>query len=425
MRVYLSSLGCKLNLAEAESWARGFAAAGYQVVGRLEDAELHVINSCTVTATAAQQSRQQARRGGRQSSAVATVLAGCYPSGAPEEAARLAGVELVIPNRDKDTLVEQVVARFPPAEPLPYLSFPASHARATVKIGDGCDMRCAFCIIPATRGRQRSRPQAEVLTEVAELVAGGFREVVLTGVQISDYQDNEASLFELAGAVLARTPVERLRLTSIAPWGFDERLFELFSDPRVCRHVHLSLQSGCSATLRRMRRAYTAEAYAELKACFEAAVPGLAVTTDVIVGFPGESDEEFEESLAFVREQRFARIHAFPFSGRPGTAAAAMPGQVSTEAKRERMARLSEVAERSAHTFAAGHLGQQVEVLWETASQGLWQGLTDTYLRVWAPLSGERRNTLSVVDVVGVREGGVVGVKGLARHLPGRLRHLD
>lgn len=409
MRVHFSSLGCKLNLAEVEGWARSFAAAGYQVVGRLDEAELHVINSCTVTATAAQQSRQRARAGSRRTG-IATVLAGCYPSASPGEAARISGVDLVVENRDKEVLVERVRAQFPPREePLPYLGLPPSHARATVKIGDGCDMCCAFCIIPTTRGRQRSRPRGEVLAEVAGLAANGFREVVLTGVQISDYQDGEASLFDLATGLLAETAVERLRLTSIAPWGFDERLLELFTRPRVCRHVHLSLQSGCSATLRRMRRAYTAEAYANLKARFEAAVPGLAVTTDVIVGFPGESEHEFEQSLTFVREQAFARVHAFPFSSRPGTAAASMPGPVSTEAKRERMARLTAVAEASAQACASRFLGERVEVLWETRDEGLWQGLTDNYLRVWAELPGERRNTVSTVRVVGVREGGVVG----------------
>lgn len=411
MRVCFTSLGCKLNLAEVERWQRDFRLAGHALVASLEEADLHVINTCSVTAEAARFSRQVARRGRRVNAALRTVVTGCYAASSPAEAVALLGVDLVVGNGEKGELLARVEETFglERGDNLPYLAPESGHARATVKIGDGCNMACAFCIIPRTRGREQSRPRAEIIAEVGALVASGFREVVLTGVQISDYHDGEASLYELTAELLEQTATERLRLTSIAPWRFDRRLLGLFADRRLCRHVHLSLQSGSTSTLKRMRRPYTAAAYAALKARFEEAVPGIAITTDVIAGFPGETVAEFEESLAFVAEQGFAKIHAFPFSPRPGTAAATMPDQVPGPIKRERMARLGDVAAATSRAFAERHLGQVVEVLWETREDGLWQGLTDNYLRVFAPLEGERRNTLSKVEVVEVREGGVVG----------------
>ncbi len=394
--------------------AREFRSAGHVVVAGLEEADLHVVNTCTVTGEAARASRQLARRGRRLQPGLRTVVTGCYATASPAEAAELEGVDLVVPNTEKERLLALVHEAFatdlvplPPVLPTPCFSLDPGHARATVKIGDGCDMRCAFCIIPATRGRQRSRPLAEVVAEVAGLSEAGFREVVLTGVQISDYADGEATLYELASAVLSSTGVERLRLTSIAPWGFDDRLLGLFADRRLCRHLHLSLQSGCTATLRRMRRPYSAPAFAALQARIEDAAPGIAITTDVIVGFPGESDEEHEASRRFVEAAGFARVHLFPYSPRPGTAAATLPGQVPGDVKRRRMAALQQVAAGAERRFAERHLGWTVEVLWETRHDGLWQGLTDNYLRVFTPAEGELRNTMSAVRVVGVREGGV------------------
>ena len=366
MRVFFTSLGCKLNLAEVERLARDFRAAGHAVVAELATADLHVVNTCTVTAEAARDSRQVARRGRRINPALRTVLTGCYAAASPAEAASLLGVDLVVGNGEKGELLERVTEAFgldAPGE-VPYEAPAPSHARATVKLGDGCNMACAFCIIPQTRGRERSRPREEVVAEVQSLAAAGFREVVLTGVQISDYRDGDVSLYELVAELLETTPVERLRLTSIAPWGFDSRLLRLFADHRLCRHVHLSLQSGSSPVLRRMRRPYTAAGFAALKARFEDALPGIAISTDVIAGFPGETEAEFEDSLSFIASERFARVHAFPFSPRPGTAAAAMPDQVPAAVKKERMARLSAVAEESARSFAARHLGEVVEVLW-------------------------------------------------------------
>jgi threonylcarbamoyladenosine tRNA methylthiotransferase MtaB len=407
MRVHFTNLGCKLNQAEIERLAREFAAAGYEVVGTLAEADLHVVNSCTVTATAARSSRKAAGRGrGR----LRTVLTGCWATESPEKAAQLVGVDLVVPNAEKDQLLDRVRATFPGLEPaVPCSPSLETHTRALVKIEDGCNMRCAFCIIPFTRGAQASRPLGEVVAEVQARVREGYREVVITGVQISAWRWEGHRLADLVEAILSRTDVPRLRLTSIAPWDLDERLLDLWTDRRLCRHLHLSLQSGSTSTLRRMRRPYTAAHYLDLLARVRAAVPGVAVTTDVIVGFPGETEEEFAESLATVEAAAFAKVHVFPFSTRPGTEAEAMPGQVAPETKKARMDRMLAAAARAEENFHRAHLGTRATVLWERPRDGMGHGLTDNYLRVLSAEGAGLWNRFSEVELVGLAEDGVRG----------------
>jgi len=246
-------------------------------------------------------------------------------------------------------------------------------------------MHCSFCIIPTTRGRQRSRPLEAVVAEVQALAHGGYQEVVVTGVQISAYRDGEHRLHSLVQALLERTDVTRLRLSSIAPWQFDPRLLALWQQagPRLCRHVHLSLQSGCSATLRRMRRPVTAAAYGALVDRIRTAVASMAITTDVIVGFPGETDAEFDQSLRFVDAMGFARTHVFTFSPREGTHAATLPDAVPHAVKKERAAAMLVVARQHRAAFAQRCLGARAGVVWETVKQGRMHGLSDHYLRVY------------------------------------------
>ncbi|MGB3564632.1 MAG: tRNA (N(6)-L-threonylcarbamoyladenosine(37)-C(2))-methylthiotransferase MtaB [Thermoanaerobaculia bacterium] len=391
MRVFFSNLGCKLNQAELEHLAREFRATGHTIASSLTDADLHVVNSCTVTHVAARDSRKLARRGRRLNPAIRTVLTGCYVTAEPEEASGLTGVDLIVPNEQKDRLVEHVHRAFPePGRPLgvtgslpiPFVPLEFGNSRALVKVEDGCNMRCSFCVIPFTRGRQRSRPLDEVVREVEALCQGGFHEVVVTGVQISSYRDGASGLFELVEAVLAKTAVARLRLTSIAPWQFDHRLLDLFSTGRLCRHFHLSLQSGCARTLNRMRRPYAPQEYAELASAIREKLPGAAITTDLIVGFPGELDRDFEDSLDFCKATSFARVHAFPFSPRPGTEAATLAEQVPHPVVRERMARVLEVAVASERRFWRQNLETSAEVLWESRKKDRWYGTTDNYIRV-------------------------------------------
>lgn len=408
MRVHFTNLGCKLNQVEIERLVREFAAAGHEVVECLAEADLHVVNSCTVTHVAARTSRKAAGRGRR--AGARTVLTGCWATEQPEEAARLAGVDLVVPNAEKDHLLARVHAAFPDvpaATPVPCA--PAVGTRALVKVEDGCNMRCSFCIIPFTRGPQHSRPMAAVVDEVRDLVRQGHQEVVVTGVQISAWRGEEGRLRELVCALLAGTEVPRLRLTSIAPWDLDDALLELWRNPRLCRHLHLSLQSGSTATLRRMRRPYTAEGYLALLGKVRAAIPGAAVTTDVIAGFPGESRKEFEESLATVEAAGFAKIHVFPYSARPGTEAERMPGHVPPVEKQERMERMLAAAGRAEVAFQRAHLGTRATVLWERPRNGMGQGLTDNYLRVLSPAGAALWNRFSEVELVGLAEGGMAG----------------
>ena len=416
MRVHFTNLGCKLNQAEIERLARDFTAAGHQVVGSLAEADLHVVNSCTVTHVAARASRKAAGRARREGRA-RTVLTGCYASERPEESARLArlaGVDLVVPNAEKDRLLDRVHQAFPdlvpePELPVPFVPLPFGNTRALVKVEDGCNMRCSFCIIPFTRGEQRSRPLPEIVEEVRALVRQGYREVVVTGVQISAWRWEGFRLASLVRALLAETDVPRLRLTSIAPWDLDEQLLDLWRAPRLCRHLHLSIQSGSTATLRRMRRPYTAESYLALLDRVRAAVPGVAVTTDVIVGFPGETDAEFAGSLATAEAARFAKVHAFPYSPRSGTEAERMPAQVPPDAKKERMETMLALAARAERDFQRAHLGTRQTVLWERPRDGMGHGLTDNYLRVVSPDGASLWNRFSEVELLEAGEEGVVG----------------
>lgn len=441
MRVYFTNLGCKLNQAELERLAREFHFAGHEVVASLERAELHVVNSCTVTHRAARDSRKIARRGGRRQPGMRTVLTGCYATGSPEEAARLAGVDLVVPNDRKDDLLDLVHRAFPdarptavrddpasasgdPSRPLPFVPLPFGNTRTLVKIEDGCNMRCAFCIIPSTRGRQRSRPIPEVVAEVRSMAHQGFREVVVTGVQISHYRWQGRTLYDLAVALLERTDVPRIRLTSLAPWAFDRRLLELLRHPRVCRHVHMSLQSGCDAVLERMRRPYSTAAYAALVDEIREAVPGIAVTTDVIVGFPGETRAEHAASRAFVESVGFARTHVFSYSARAGTEAASLGGHLDPETIKQRTAEMIETAAAGERRFRRAHAGSTLRVLWEEERDGRLRGTSDNYLRVAAPrpsrsppdgLAGE------ITDARILASAGEQGAGDLAaRILPGR-----
>jgi threonylcarbamoyladenosine tRNA methylthiotransferase MtaB len=414
MRVYFTNLGCKLNQAELERLSREFVAAGHTVAPSLEAADLHVINSCTVTHVAARTSRKVARRGLRVNPRLKTVLTGCYATAEPKAAARLAGVDLVVANQDKEQLLDMVQARLldqdaGPQVPVPYVPLAFGNTRALVKVQDGCNMRCAFCIIPFTRGAERSRSVDEIVQEVRALAAGGYMEVVVTGVQISSYRHGDAGLYELTRALLESTAIPRLRLTSTAPWQIDRRLLSLWQDERLCRHVHMSLQSGCTATLRRMRRPYTADMYAEVVALVRGTVPDVAITTDVIVGFPGESDDEFEQSLEFVERMGFARIHVFPYSARDGTEAVTLADQVPYPAQKPRLGAMLRVADDARTRFHRQFLGREVDVLWESQRDGCWQGTTDNYIQAFTHNRDNVRHTVTTVRLTELVDQGVMG----------------
>jgi threonylcarbamoyladenosine tRNA methylthiotransferase MtaB len=422
MRVYVSSLGCKLNQSEMDSLAGQLARAGHQVVASPAEAELCVLNTCAVTHVAAQKSRQALRRLHRENPTARLVATGCYAELTPEDLRDLPGVVLVADNRDKARLPELLAEAIPDAgHPIPIPRFPDSpipspRTRAFVKIQDGCDNACTYCIIHVARGPQRSRLPAEVLAEVRERLAAGHKEIVLTGVHIGAYGLDRAAalgtdLWSLVSRILDETEVPRLRLSSVEPWDLPEHAFRLWDDARLCPHLHLPLQSGNDATLRRMNRHYTTAQFADLVAAARTAIPDLAVTTDVIVGFPGESESEFAASLAFVQSMEFARVHVFPYSLRAGTPAAGMPGQVPAAAKAERARVLRAIAAAGAQAFQQQLVGRTMDVLWESSRLGekglTWSGLTGNYLRVHATGPADLSNSLTSARMLAVNSVGL------------------
>ena len=383
MRVYLHSLGCRLNWSEIEAMARRLTAAGHILVDEPTQADLCIVNTCAVTAEAERKTRHAIRALHRAGPQVRIAAVGCATTLSPETFAKLPGVAWVVPNEEKEKFVEQFAD---PEESGEVGRQRRLRTRAFIKVQDGCDNHCTYCVVRLLRGPGRSRPLEDVLTEVQERVQEGYREVVLTGVNLGSYgrdRGMEHGLHRLVEAVLTHTDVPRLRLSSVEPWDLDETFFRLWENPRLCRQLHLPLQAGCDATLRRMGRPITTERYAMLAEAARAAIPDLALTTDVMAGFPGEDEAAFAESLAFVERMGFARLHVFPFSPRPGTPAARLPDQVPVPVRRERARRMREVGERLAETFQQRFVGRKMEVLWERRrDDGLWYGLTDNYLRV-------------------------------------------
>lgn len=419
MNIYLDTVGCRLNQAEIEQYARQFRAAGHSLVPSSDQADLVVINTCTVTAAAAADSRQKARQASRNG-ARQIVLTGCWSTLKPDEAAALPGVSRVISNLDKDRLVEEILeiqTETFDLEPVERRPIPGARTRtrAFIKAQDGCNNRCTFCITTIARGESRSRPIEEIITDIHASYPA--QEIVLTGVHLGSWGQDlspRLSIQHLVEQVLERTNTPRLRLSSLEPWDLDKLFFELWQNPRLCRQLHLPLQSGCERTLRRMARKTTPQAFAELLQAARQAIPGVAITTDIITGFPGEDEQEFEESLEFVRQMQFADGHVFTYSARAGTAAARMPGQVTQPIRKHRNARMREALAESTLAYQTGFLGQTLPVLWESATslgpQG-WElsGLTGNYLRVFARSTQQLWNQVTPVVLEQLDEHGFHG----------------
>jgi len=421
MKIYLDTIGCRLNQGEIETYARQFRAAGHDLVADPAQAELAVINTCTVTAAAAADSRKKIRLMARQG-VPQVVVTGCWSSLEPQGAADLPGVGTVIPNLEKDNLVPLVLGL--PAEdfelePIQRQPIPGARARtrAFIKVQDGCDNRCTFCITTLARGPGRSRPIPAVLADIQAACAGGTQEIVLTGVHMGSWGRDLPGSPDLGGLVqtiLTHSDTPRLRLSSLEPWDIPPDFFELWGDRRLARHLHLPLQSGCAATLKRMARKTTPQAYAQILSEARQAIPGAAITTDLIVGFPGESADEFRQSLDFVSRMGFARGHVFTYSERPGTAAARMADPVPYPERKARNAEMRAVCQGMQAAYRQDFLGAQLEVLWERAhdlGQGTWElnGLSDNYLRVTALAPAPRWNRIDRVRVTAAAGDGLRG----------------
>jgi threonylcarbamoyladenosine tRNA methylthiotransferase MtaB len=421
MKIFLDSIGCRLNQSEIEKFAWQFRAAGHEVVGNAEEADLVVINTCNVTAKAASDSRQKVRQAAKVTGGEIQ-MTGCWATLDREAALALPRVKGVVANADKDRLVVDVLglpAETFDLEPLMREVLPGVHhrTRAFLKVQDGCDNHCTFCITRIARGKGRSIPVAEVIADAQAAIRGGSKEIVLTGVHLGSWGQDlspQKHLYDLIKTLLETCEFPRLRLSSLEPWDLDERFFSLWADPRMCRHLHLPLQSGCAATLRRMARNTTPDSFSRLLEMVRSVVPDVAITTDVIVGFPGESEEEFNQSLAFVRAMKFSGGHVFSYSSRPGTPAARLPGHVPAEEIRKRGAAMRAVLAEAADAYSSAHIGQEVGVLWEATQihgpEG-WHlhGLTDNNLRVKVVYPERLWNCISTVRLNGIDGDGLTG----------------
>ncbi|TFG39304.1 MAG: tRNA (N(6)-L-threonylcarbamoyladenosine(37)-C(2))-methylthiotransferase MtaB [Candidatus Aminicenantes bacterium] len=425
MRVRLESIGCRLNTGEIESLARSLASAGHRVVSSGEQADLCILNTCAVTSIASKKSRQLIRQIRRSNPNAAVVATGCDVELVPEAAVE-AGVDLVVGNADKERLLEIADAHGLLHEPDPdfdgtRLDSPAGcnlRTRAFLKVQDGCDNRCTFCVTTIARGPGRSVPTSRLLDEVRELVKSGYREVVLSGVHLGSYGHDigdHRGLKGLIEAILTATEIPRLRLSSLEPWDLDTDFFEVFADPHLLPHMHLPLQSGCDQTLKRMARRSSRREYSQLVSDARRACPDMAVSTDVIVGFPGESDQEFEQSISFVEEMAFSRLHIFRYSPRDGTLAATMPAQVGGPVAQERSRRMHALGAELEQSFNSNLVGRTLGVLWETAEDLgdalRWSGLTPTYVRTAAmtPTDEDLSNRVTPTEIVEAVPGGLVG----------------
>lgn len=424
MRVSFYTLGCKVNQNETGALAQLFEQHGFTVVESGEAADVYVVNSCTVTNFGDQKSRKWLRRAKRENPGAVTVLTGCYPQAFPEEAATIAEADVVTGSGNRRSILEDVMQvvngergkvvdirphqKGEAFEELPMDRF-ADHTRAFVKIEDGCGRQCAYCVIPRARGPVRSRSEQSILEELRRLADAGYREVVLTAISLLSYgRDTGTCLADLVERAAGVEGIERIRLGSLDPDLLTDRdIARLAAVDKLCPQFHLSLQSGCSKTLRAMRRPYTAEQYAavadKLRAAFGAG--NVSLTTDVIVGFPGETEEDFVQSMAFVTEQKFLKVHVFPYSRREGTPAYDYPGQLPEHEKEARSRRMTDAVEAVRGRLTQAMAGQQAEVLLETPlSSTLFTGYTRQYLPVVVNAPGHQSGDILQV-VLGEWDG--------------------
>lgn len=408
IRFALRTLGCKVNQYEGDSIADGLLALGYKRVDFDDLADVYVINGCTVTGTANHKARQLIRRARRSNEEALIVVTGCYADGAPDEIAGLLdGRSIISGNAGKGELAAKVASALGidanPSSPDPssIADFESTgkkprrdwvHSRALVKVQDGCSSFCSYCIVPHVRGRLASKPLDEAVAEISALIEAGAPEVVLTGIHLGYYGADleprrrlEDILLALPARLRSRDrglSAARIRLSSIELHEITAQLIELAAEGRICSHFHIPLQSGSDRVLQAMNRRYTAEDFTRACRRIQERLPGVALTTDVMVGFPGESDADFERTLTVVEEVGFSKVHAFRFSPRPGTPAAAMGNQVTSEVKDGRLHRLVAVGEKLAAAYAERFVGSELEVVAEAFEDGEWTGTSDNYLRV-------------------------------------------
>lgn len=399
--VALMSLGCKVNQFETETMEGLFKKRGYTIVPFEEPADFYIINTCSVTSLSDRKSRQMIRRAHRQNDRAIVAVTGCYAQVSTEEVKKIEGVRVVLGTKERAHIVDLVeqaaaedglldvvsdVMQGGEFEDIPLFGVPA-RTRAFLKIEDGCQNFCSYCIIPYARGPVKSRRLPHIRREAERLAASGFKEIVLTGIHLGAYGRDfggEITLADACREVLGVSNVRRLRLGSLESVELSSDLLALLQEEeRFCAHLHIPLQAGSDKVLKEMNRHYDTAEFERLIEKAESALPDAAITTDIIVGFPGETEEQFQEGLAFAEKMNFARMHVFPYSRRIGTPAAARKDQVPENAKKERVLRMQALADRKAEEFRRRFLGRRKPVLFETDCKGIKDGLTDNYIRIY------------------------------------------
>lgn len=424
-KVALHNLGCKVNAYEVEAMQQLLEEAGYEIVPFQEGADVYLINTCTVTNIADRKSRQMLHKAKKMNPDAIVVATGCYAQTDTEKLKEDASVDLILGNNQKKRIVEALeeyekehekktrvieINRTKEYEKL-CIDHTAEHVRAYIKVQDGCNQFCTYCIIPFARGRVRSRSVEDILGEVRALAEKGYKEVVLTGIHLSsygvDFKDENTNLLSLIQAVHQISGIRRIRLGSLEPRIITEEFMEGISSlPKVCPHFHLSLQSGCNRTLKDMNRRYTAEEYAEKCALIRKYYPAPALTTDVIVGFPKESEEDFQESYEFVENIHFYETHIFKYSRRQGTKAAAMEGQITEAVKGVRSDKMLELHNRRAREYEESMKDKYLEVLLEEEVEIGKKTYYLAHSREYIKVAVEKTEKLKVNDLLTVKTGG-------------------
>ncbi|ORU93749.1 MAG: tRNA (N(6)-L-threonylcarbamoyladenosine(37)-C(2))-methylthiotransferase MtaB [Cycloclasticus sp. symbiont of Bathymodiolus heckerae] len=396
MRVHLKTLGCRLNEAEIESWANDFSSRGHTLVDEDGAPDILVLNTCAVTQGAVRKSRQLVRKAHKQNPKAKLVVSGCYATLNKEETVSIDGVDLLINNQQKEQLVELTLENLNEVsmpsiatEPNEVALFSRGRQRAFIKVQDGCRYRCSFCIVTIARGDEKSRRIDDIVNEINAIQQQGISEVVITGVHLGGYgSDIDSDLFTLIKSLLEKTSIPRIRMGSLEPWDLPKGFLSLFENPRLMPHMHLPMQSGSDSVLKRMSRRCKTNEFRVLVTEARKLIPNINITSDIIVGFPGESDAEWQQTIDFVTEMQFGDLHIFTYSIREGTKAASMPNQVKNEIKKLRSKELHVLSSSIKQSKLNALIGSTVDVLWEEGQQLSEDGSTSVlgyspnYLRV-------------------------------------------
>jgi threonylcarbamoyladenosine tRNA methylthiotransferase MtaB len=425
MRVAFYTLGCKLNQAETESLVSRLDGSRFEVVSPRDVADIYIANTCTVTHIADRKSRHWLRLARRRNPQALIIVTGCYAQRSGQDLVHLA--DIVVGNEEKARLptivtglslrarssILQVTRSCHCERSEASSAIPTTmRTRSLIKIQDGCHGPCTYCIVPRVRSREYSLPASQIIDEIKQKVALGYKEIVLTGTKVGSYEDDGTNLRDLVQRILHETGIERLRLSSLQPSEISAGLLALWQDERLCRHFHLALQSGSETVLQRMKRSYSLDKYGRTMDLIKEKIPGVSITTDIMVGFPGESDEEFEQSCSFCQQAGFANVHVFPFSRRPETVAASMPEQIKDKAKQERNRRMLELSRSSRRRFCEQSSGRTMPVLWEQEirpGSGTYSGLTSNYIRVFAHREKPLSNDITPARLTQLHNQGIWG----------------